>query len=290
MQEGTQRNAVKRVMSNSPFRFDNATTIKAAQTHKRISGWQSIARNDLSELELLILSLVYELQYCTAAQIKDFMLISDCEKRFKRFSSGNNNPYRNPIHALIRKGLINTFSVFRNHKSEGPSILQLSTTAEKLMQLVLKKPQIFECFPKRLANDACSMLGLLVRNASCISLIKCSNRGLLTLDTLQDLLIPHICLSTRVHGDILILPYRNGKNVIMDELKRFDDNSYQAYIIITETLEDAQKLNNFLCHNHINTPLLYSTDASLKNPEIPLMKHLYQFFNERIECLELSIS
>lgn len=90
-------NTTAYTMSYSPFRFDSTTTIKSIQVPRSSGAWQSITKNELSDLELLILSIVYELQYCTASQVRDFLLFCECENRFKRFSDGNGNPYRNPI-------------------------------------------------------------------------------------------------------------------------------------------------------------------------------------------------
>lgn len=101
-------------------------------------------------------------------------------------------------------------------------------------------------------------------------------------------LIPHICLKTRLQGQILVFPYRSNKKALKAELDRQNATSYQTCIVIAETLDDARKLNHFLDTSHFKTPLLFSTDASLKNPEIPLLKHLYQFTNGHMECLALS--
>ena len=103
-------------------------------------------KNELSDLELLILSIVYELQYCTASQVRDFLLFCGCENRFKRFSDGNGNPYRNPIHALIRKGLLIPLSIFRGGTASGPSILQLSSFTNKLMELLFRIPEFLIIF------------------------------------------------------------------------------------------------------------------------------------------------
>ena len=62
-------NTTAYTMSYSPFRFDSTTTIKSIQVPRSSGAWQSITKNELSDLELLILSIVYELQYCTASQI-----------------------------------------------------------------------------------------------------------------------------------------------------------------------------------------------------------------------------
>ena len=62
-------NTTAYTMSYSPFRFDSTTTIKSIQVPRSSGAWQSITKNELSDLELLILSIVYELQYCTASQV-----------------------------------------------------------------------------------------------------------------------------------------------------------------------------------------------------------------------------
>ena len=68
-------NTTAYTMSYSPFRFDSTTTIKSIQVPRSSGAWQSITKkNELSDLELLILSIVYELQYCTASQVRDFLL------------------------------------------------------------------------------------------------------------------------------------------------------------------------------------------------------------------------
>lgn len=100
--------------------------------------------------------------------------------------------------------------------------------------------------------------------------------------------IPHICLKTRLNGQILVFPYRSNKTALKAELDRQNATSYQACIVIAETLDDAQRLNQFLNSSRYKIPLLFSTDASLKNPEIPLLKHLYQFADGHMECLALS--
>lgn len=105
-------------MSYSPFRFDNTTTIKSIQVPRSSGAWNSISKNELSDLELLILSIVYEMQYCTASQVRDLLLFGGFANKFKRFSAGDGNPYRNPIHALIRKGLLIPLSIFRGGKSK----------------------------------------------------------------------------------------------------------------------------------------------------------------------------
>ena len=65
-------NTTAYTMSYSPFRFDSTTTIKSIQVPRSSGAWQSITKNELSDLELLILSIVYELQYCTASQVEIF--------------------------------------------------------------------------------------------------------------------------------------------------------------------------------------------------------------------------
>ena len=275
-------------MSYSPFRFDNTTTIKSIHTSKSSGAWHSISKNELSDLELLILSIVYELQYCTAAQVRDFLLLGGCANKFKRFSAGDGNPYRNPIHALIRKGLLIPLSIFRAGKASGPSILQLSSFSSKLMELLLPNPRIFDHFPNRIANDPPLILAVLVRNSACINILKSGHQIFLAQAIENTPSIPHICLKTRLQGQILVFPYRSNKKALKAELDRQNATSYQTCIVIAETLDDARKLNHFLDSNHFKTPLLFSTDASLKNPEIPLLKHLYQFTNGHMECLALS--
>ena len=275
-------------MSYSPFRFDNTTTIKSIHTSKSSGAWHSISKNELSDLELLILSIVYELQYCTASQVRDFLLFGGCENRFKRFSDGNGNPYRNPIHALIRKGLLIPLSIFRGKTASGPSILQLSSFTNKLMELLLPHPRIFDHLPNRTPNEPSKILAVLVRNSACINILR-SNHQIFLAQAIENApSIPHICLKTRLNGQILVFPYRSNKTAIKAELDRQNATSYQACIVIAETLDDAQRLNQFLNSSHYKIPLLFSTDASLKNPEIPLLQHLYQFADGHMECLALS--
>lgn len=281
-------NTTAYTMSYSPFRFDSTTTIKSIQVPRSSGAWQSITKNELSDLELLILSIVYELQYCTASQVRDFLLFCGCENRFKRFSDGNGNPYRNPIHALIRKGLLIPLSIFRGGTASGPSILQLSSFTNKLMELLYPHPRIFDHFPNRTANDPSTILTVLVRNSACINILR-SNHQIFLAQAIENApSIPHICLKTRLQGQILVFPYRSNKKALKAELDRQNATSYQTCIVIAETLDDARKLNHFLDTSHFKTPLLFSTDASLKNPEIPLLKHLYQFTNGHMECLALS--
>ncbi len=275
-------------MSYSPFRFDNTTTIKSIHTPKSSGAWHSISKNELSDLELLILSIVYELQYCTAAQVRDFLLFGGCANKFKRFPAGDGNPYRNPIHALIRKGLLIPLSIFRGGKAGGPSILQLSSFTSKLMELLLPHPRIFDHFPMRIANDPPTILAVLVRNSACINILKSSHQIFLAQAIENVPSIPHICLKTRLQEQVLVFPYRSNKKALKAELDRQNATSYQACIVIAETLDDARKLNNFLNNSHFKIPLLFSTDASLKNPEIPLLNHLYQFADGHMECLALS--
>ena len=275
-------------MSYSPFRFDSTTTIKSIHTSKSSGAWHSISKNELSDLELLILSIVYELQYCTAAQVRDFLLLGGCANKFKRFSAGDGNPYRNPIHALIRKGLLIPLSIFRDGKACGPSILQLSSFSSKLMELLLPNPRIFDHFPSRIANDPPLILAVLVRNSACINILKSNPHIFLTQAIENAPSIPHICLKTRFQGQILVFPFRSNKKALKAELDRQNVASFQAYIVIAETLDDARKLNLFLDSSHFKIPLFFSTDASLKNPEIPLLKHLYQFTDGHMECLALS--
>lgn len=161
-------------------------------------------KNELSDLELLILSIVYELQYCTASQVRDFLLFCGCENRFKRFSDGNGNPYRNPIHALIRKGLLIPLSIFRGGTASGPSILQLSSFTNKLMELLFPHPRIFDHFPNRTANDPSTILTVLVRNSACINILR-SNHQIFLAQAIENApSIPHICLKTRLQGQILV--------------------------------------------------------------------------------------
>lgn len=275
-------------MSYSPFRFDNTTTIKSIQVSSSSGAWNSISKNELSDLELLILSIVYELQYCTASQIRDFLLFGEYGNRFKRFSDGNGNPYRNPIHALIRKGLLIPLSIFRCKTASGPSILQLSSFTNKLMELLSPHPRIFDHFPNRIANDPSAILTVLVRNSACINILKSGHQIFLAQAIENAPSIPHICLKTHLQGQILVFPYRSNKKVLKAELDRQNATSYQAYIVIAETLDDARNLNHFLGSSHFKTPLLFSTDASLKSPEIPLLKHLYQFADGHMKCLALS--
>lgn len=275
-------------MSYSPFRFDTTTTIKSTQLPRSSGVWHSISKNELSDLELLILSIVYELQYCTAAQVRDFLLFGGFENKFKRFCAGDGNPYRNPIHALIRKGLLISLSLFHGGKASGPSILQLSSFTSKLMELLLPHPRIFNHFPNRIANDPPTILAVLVRNSACINILK-SNYQIFLEQAIENApSIPHICLRTHLKGQILVFPYRSNKMALQAELDRQNASLYQACIVIVETLDDARKLSHFLDSSHFKIPLLFSTDASLKNPEIPLLKHLYQFTDGYMECLELS--
>ena len=156
-------------MSYSPFRFDNTTTIKSIQVPRSSGAWNSISKNELSDLELLILSIVYEMQYCTASQVRDLLLFGGFANKFKRFSAGDGNPYRNPIHALIRKGL----------------------------------------FPNRIANDPPTILAVLVRNSACINILKSDHQIFLAQAIENAPSIPHICLKTRLQGQILVfLPFK----------------------------------------------------------------------------------
>ena len=275
-------------MSYSPFRFDNTTTIKSIQAPRSSGAWHSISKNELSDLELLILSIIYELQYCTAAQVRDFLLCGEFENKFKRFSDGNSNPYRNPIHALIRKGFLVPLSIFRGGKVSGPSILQLSSFTSKLMELLLPHPRIFDHFPNRIANDTAVILEVLVRNSACINILK-SNREISFSQAIENFpSTPHVFLKVRLQEQILIIPYRSNKTALKEELNRQNNASYQACIVIAETLDDARKLSSFLNNSSCKIPLLFSTDTSLKNPELSLLKHLYQFMDGHMECLELS--
>lgn len=166
-------------------------------------------QNELSDLELLILSIVYEMQYCTASQVRDLLLFGGFANKFKRFSAGDGNPYRNPIHALIRKGLLIPLSIFRGGKASGPSILQLSSFTTKLMELLLPHPRIFDHFPNRIANDPPTILAVLVRNSACINILKSDHQIFLAQAIENAPSIPHICLKTRLQGQILVfLPFK----------------------------------------------------------------------------------
>ena len=156
------------------------------------------------------------------------------------------------------------------------------------MELLLPNPRIFDHFPSRIANDPPLILAVLVRNSACINILKSGHQIFLAQAIENTPSIPHICLKTRLQGQILVFPYRSNKKALKAELDRQNATSYQTCIVIAETLDDARKLNHFLDSNHFKTPLLFSTDASLKNPEIPLLKHLYQFTNGHMECLALS--
>ena len=187
-----------------------------------------------------------------------------------------------------RKGLLIPLSIFRGGTASGPSILQLSSFTNKLMELLFPHPRIFDHFPNRTANDPSTILTVLVRNSACINILR-SNHQIFLAQAIENApSIPHICLKTRLQGQILVFPYRSNKKALKAELDRQNATSYQTCIVIAETLDDARKLNHFLDTSHFKTPLLFSTDASLKNPEIPLLKHLYQFTNGHMECLALS--
>ena len=138
------------------------------------------------------------------------------------------------------------------------------------MELLFPHPRIFDHFPNRTANDPSTILTVLVRNSACINILR-SNHQIFLAQAIENApSIPH------------------NKKALKAELNRQNATSYQTCIVIAETLDDARKLNHFLDTSHFKTPLLFSTDASLKNPEIPLLKHLYQFTNGHMECLALS--
>ena len=136
-------------------------------------------------------------------------------------------------------------SIFRGGTASGPSILQLSSFTNKLMELLFPHPRIFDHFPNRTANDPSTILTVLVRNSACINILR-SNHQIFLAQAIENApSIPHICLKTRLQGQILVFPYRSNKKALKAELDRQNATSYQTCIVIAETLDDARKLNHF---------------------------------------------
>ena len=112
------------------------------------------------------------------------------------------------------------------------------------MELLFPHPRIFDHFPSRIANDPPLILAVLVRNSACINILKSCHQIFLAQAIENTPSIPHICLKTRLQGQILVFPYRSNKKALKADLDRQNVASFQAYIVIVETLDDEINAGN----------------------------------------------